>query len=322
MGNLLIAGLLTGCEKSNEDVSAPIRLATMSEVMQSQSAHSKAAVTRSGLAQTLNSSESMTLFFPSDDAFRQVGFINEESLAEGDATAIANILKYHVLKGEQKAAVLAAGQVATINGKNVTIDKSSGIKLTGAGNPNTTATVTATDIQVGNGIIHTINQLLLPDARNLSVIVQTNGAFDVLKAALIRASLTGVLNGTTAYTLFAPTDDAFISYLGIPTKIGEKDRPRTDIQNDALAKINSMSVESLTALLNYHLVDGNNLSNSMVSGGTLTALNGSKLTITINDKSKAISLTGTSNTSASNVVQADVTATNGAIHIIDQVLIP
>ena len=52
----------------------------------------------------------------------------------------------------------------------------------------------------------------------VGIVTQDDGEFDVLQAAVIRAGLVDALNGTTQYTVFAPTDAAFVTTLGTGTE--------------------------------------------------------------------------------------------------------
>jgi transforming growth factor-beta-induced protein len=125
-----------------------------------------AAVTEAELVETLSSEGPFTVFAPTDDAFaaalEALGLTAEELLASDD---LAGILTYHVVAGKLMAAdVLAAveagmgtAEVETVNGAIVEVTVEDGMVML-----NGTATVTATDLEAGNGVVHVIDAVILP----------------------------------------------------------------------------------------------------------------------------------------------------------------
>lgn len=124
------------------------------------------AVDRAGLVETLSAEEPFTVFAPTDEAFtaalEALGLSAEELLA---SETLPEILTYHVVPGavlaeEVLAAVEAGGgefRVATVNGAELVITV-----VDGAVKINDVATVTATDLMAGNGVVHVIDAVLLP----------------------------------------------------------------------------------------------------------------------------------------------------------------
>ena len=123
---------------------------------------------------------------------------------------------------------------------------------------------------------------------------------DSLVAALGVAGLVDTLTGDDAYTVFAPTDEAFAA-AGI-----NLDDFTTEEEIDALANI-----------LLYHVVAGEIASTDLVDGAnTVTAANGDELTVTVSEGAVTVGAEGAT------VVLADVPASNGVIHVIDKVIMP
>ncbi len=125
-----------------------------------------AAVVEADLAGTLSSEGPFTVFAPTNEAFaaalEALGLTAEELLASPD---LASILTYHVVAGKLMAAdVLAAveagggsAMVETVNGAPITVEVVDGnVVLNG------TATVTAVDLEAGNGVVHVIDAVILP----------------------------------------------------------------------------------------------------------------------------------------------------------------
>lgn len=119
--------------------------------------------------------------------------------------------------------------------------------------------------------------------------------FSTLVAALTAAGLVDVLDGEGAFTVFAPTDDAFAA---LPEGTIEYLLDNIDI---------------LTQVLTYHVVSGEAFSTDLSNGQTLTTLQGDSLTV---------SIAGSVMINDATVVIPDVDASNGVIHVIDAVLVP
>jgi uncharacterized surface protein with fasciclin (FAS1) repeats len=117
-----------------------------------------AAVQAAGLVETLQGAGPFTVFAPTDEAFAKLPAGTVEGLLE-DPEALANILLYHVVPGKVMAAQVADGLTAeTAQGSTVTFTVADGaVKINDA-------TITATDIEASNGVIHVIDSVILPPA--------------------------------------------------------------------------------------------------------------------------------------------------------------
>jgi uncharacterized surface protein with fasciclin (FAS1) repeats len=116
-----------------------------------------AAVQAAGLADTLSGAGPFTVFAPTNAAFAKLPAGTVETLLKPEnKDQLTAILTYHVVAGDVKAAdVVTLTTANTVNGKAVAIDTSNGVKINDA-------TVTATDINASNGVIHVIDTVLLP----------------------------------------------------------------------------------------------------------------------------------------------------------------
>ena len=121
------------------------------------------------------------------------------------------------------------------------------------------------------------------------------GSFNTLAKALTEAELIETLKGTGPFTVFAPTDDAFAQ---IP-----EDQLNAILANKAL----------LTKILTYHVVSGKVMAADVVALDSAATVQGQSVSISTENGVKVDGAT---------VVQADIEATNGVIHVIDSVLIP
>lgn len=118
-----------------------------------------AAVTEAGLVDTLNGEGPFTIFAPVDDAFEAVPEDTLQGLM-ADQEALTDVLTYHVVSGQALQASDLAGMesVETANGGTVTLAPADEtVSLNG-----NQATVIMPDIQVGNGVVHLIDGVLMP----------------------------------------------------------------------------------------------------------------------------------------------------------------
>ena len=123
------------------------------------------------------------------------------------------------------------------------------------------------------------------------------GDFNTLAAALSAAGLIDTLKGDGPFTVFAPVDAAFAAL------------PEGTVE-DLLKPEN---IDTLTAILTYHVVEGRVMSTDLSDGMMATTVSGAMITV---DLSNGVTINGAS------VIAADIEAENGVIHVIDQVLIP
>ena len=138
--------------------------------------------------------------------------------------------------------------------------------------------------------------------KNIVEIASSSGDFSALVAAVKAAGLAETLAGKGPFTVFAPIDKAFAA-LPVGTV-------------DMLLKPENKS--QLASILTYHVVPGSLFSNE-VKGGDVTTVNGGRFTISLDGGS--VILTDARGGKA-RVIQPDVAASNGVIHIIDSVLLP
>ena len=114
-----------------------------------------AAVKAAGLVDTLKSDGPFTVFAPTDEAFAKLPAGTVEALLK-DKDKLTKILTYHVVAGKVTASdVVKLDSAKTVQGSNVTVDASSGVKINDA-------TVTTADIIASNGVIHVIDTVLIP----------------------------------------------------------------------------------------------------------------------------------------------------------------
>ena len=117
-----------------------------------------AAVQAAGLVDTLKSPGPFTVFAPTDEAFAALPAGTVETLLKPENKAqLQAVLTYHVLSGAVMSGDIAGKKLspATVQGSTVDIDATNGVKVDGAN-------VISADIKTSNGVIHVIDQVILP----------------------------------------------------------------------------------------------------------------------------------------------------------------
>ncbi|MGG6266354.1 fasciclin domain-containing protein [Leptolyngbya sp. AN03gr2] len=261
------------------------------------------ALKAAGLTGTLSGNTPLTVFAPTNQAFAALPKGTLEALLKPENRAtLRKVLTYHVVPGAVESRTLRSGRVASVEGNPVTI----------AVNRNqiqvNNARVTSADVRARNGVIHVIDRVLLPpdlmskttpprQSRTIVDIAAANPEFSTLVTALKAAGLTETLSGKQPFTVFAPTNKAFAA---LPKGTLEK-----------LLKPENRNL--LRKVLTYHVVSGDLMAKNLRSGRVAT-VEGSRVNVRVGH--------GRIRVNNSNVVKADVDASNGVIHVIDRVLLP
>ena len=116
-----------------------------------------AAVKAAGLVETLQGKGPFTVFAPTNAAFAKLpaGTI-EDLLKPENKDKLVAILTYHVIAGKVMAAdVVTLSKATTVQGSDIIIDTSDGVKINNA-------VVTQTDLKTKNGVIHVIDTVIIP----------------------------------------------------------------------------------------------------------------------------------------------------------------
>jgi transforming growth factor-beta-induced protein len=243
-----------------------------------------------------------TVFAPENAAFA--------SFTNPNGNSLASILANHVIVGTtalssglSNAYVPTAAKFKdTDNSLSLYINTDNGVKLNG------TSEVIAADIVATNGVIHVVNKVI-----DLPTIVDhalANPAFGILVSALTRSDLTfdyvSALSSNAAglapFTVFAPTDNAFVDLL---SELG-------------VSALGDIAEPTLKATLDHHAVAGANVLSSALTDNMAIGTLGGNITANVTG---GATLTDANNR-VSNIIAVDVQASNGVIHVIDKVILP
>jgi uncharacterized surface protein with fasciclin (FAS1) repeats len=117
-----------------------------------------AAVKAAGLVETLQGTGPFTVFAPTDEAFAKLPKGTVESLLKPEnKEKLVAILTYHVVSGKVMAADVKTMKAKTVNGQSLDVKVADGVVKVD------NATVVKTDVPAGNGVIHVIDTVVLPD---------------------------------------------------------------------------------------------------------------------------------------------------------------
>jgi transforming growth factor-beta-induced protein len=265
-----------------------------------------------------------TVFAPDNHAFAKIDAKTLEFLLKPENKAeLAKILTYHVVAGHLTVAHLKDKQVlTTVQGGKLIVKKTfkkmkgkyySTITLTDEqGNK---STLTTRNIHQKNGVVHVIDTVLMPMAKEVKKddmvpakkdIVTTAASVPTLSTLVVAVKAAGLVETLMSkgpFTVFAPDNNAF-------------------------AKIDAKTIEfllkpenktALVKILTYHVVAGTVASKDLKDGQVITTVQGGKLTVSIKDGK--VMLTDEMG-GVSTVTTADLYQSNGIVHVINTVVMP
>jgi uncharacterized surface protein with fasciclin (FAS1) repeats len=255
-----------------------------------------AALDTAGLTSTLEGPGTYTVFAPTDDAFADLLMaLNIDAATLLGIENLSDVLLYHVLDGAYYSGDVVSNapfSMATLQGSNVDFTVMEGSAFING------IEIITTDILTTNGVIHVIEEVLLP-LDNIVATATANGSFTTLLAALDEAGLTATLEGAGSFTVFAPTDDAFADLL-------------VALEIDAATLL---AMENLDQILLYHVLSGTYYSTDVVANApfSMATLEGSNVDFTVMD--------GVAYINGIEIIVTDILTTNGVIHVISGVLL-
>ena len=259
------------------------------------------ALTKAELVSALQGTGPFTVFAPNNAAFTKAGITSLDGLSKD---ALTPILTSHVLNGKVLAADVKSGGVSTLNtNNNIYLSvNSTGVYING------NIKVIATDVDASNGVIHVIDNVIIPPTNSLVQIAATTEDFSELTSLVlaadpaVAAALTAA--STTGLTVFAPTNAAFTELY--------KTIPKATL-------LDPSNKQLLTDVLLYHVVSGRVFSTDLPNvTGQVATVNTENISFDLTNGAKVV---GKSSGNA-NITAANVLATNGVIHVIDKVLLP
>ena len=252
----------------------------------------EAAVVAAELTGPLQAAGPFTVFAPRNEAFDALGAEVVQALLESEnVDLLSSVLGYHVVPG------VAARSTSLTNGQSVTTLQGQTLSIGVSGSTVTVngATVVSADIEATNGIIHLIDEVLVPEVDIVDVAV-LNGfptLVDLVRTAGLEATLRSD-NGGAGFTVFAPTEAAFAALTAVP------------------------SGQALIDVLTYHVVPATVPSSALSNGQAVTTVEGGTFTVNLGG---SVTITDAMGETVE-VIVTDVPASNGVVHVIDGVILP
>ena len=249
-----------------------------------------AALTAADLVTTLSGPGPFTVFAPTDEAFaklppQRLAFL----LQPENVDYLKTVLTFHVVDGNlDSTQVLGSPFITTLSGQRADVDAQN-LTIDGAA-------IAVTDIVCNNGIIHIIDDVMLPELRTITQLTAMDDDFSTLNAALGIAGLDDDLDGPGPFTVFAPTNRAFNA---LPPGVLDS------LINDPAA---------LSNVLLFHATQGRQYADQVVNATGFTMLNNASTAITVNQSGVFIE--------GSQILVTDIETWNGVVHVSDAVLVP
>ncbi|EGV43269.2 fasciclin domain-containing protein [Bizionia argentinensis JUB59] len=261
------------------------------------------------LVSLLQTNGPFTVLAPTNDAFAV--FLSDNgfaSLSDVPTDLLSQVLLNHVISGSVSSNDLA-GIGAGYTSTNATGAGGASMSLyfNTANNDvrfNNVSSVSTPDVSASNGIIHIVDGVIgLPDLVDHA---SANPEFSNLVAALGTADggLVALLQGTGSFTVLAPNNDAFSTYLA----------------DNNFSGLGNVPTDALSQILLNHVLTGVTFSADLLSSGAgysntnATGAGGNPMSLYFNTSNR-VKFNG-----VSTVIAADVVASNGVIHAVDAVI--
>ncbi|WP_298368733.1 fasciclin domain-containing protein [uncultured Lutibacter sp.] len=265
------------------------------------------AVVKADLVGALQADGPLTVFAPTDAAFQALLDSNDSwnSLDDIPVETLKSVLLYHVVSGKSAAADLSQGQeLTTLNMEKIEVDLTNGVMLKTLAEQ--MVSVTTANINASNGIIHIIDEVMLPIAPEMDIVDKAIATADlsILVQAVQKAGLVEALQADGAMTVFAPNNTAFQALLD---------------SNSAWNSLDDIPVETLKAVLLFHVVP------SKIMSGDLSDTYVKTLATGPNDENISLQVNTTGGVTFNGdamPLNVDIEVSNGVVHIIDKVMLP
>ncbi len=248
-------------------------------------------VESAGLAKALDSHRlELTVFAPTNEAFEKLPAELLEAV-QNDRELLRFVLKNHIVRGAVESTELETGTIRTVGRSDLDIVVGEDGVSVGP------ASVIAPDVLAANGIVHVIDEVLVPEiVETLVGVIDSRDDLATFKVALDAAGYTRFFDQKSRYwrwTFFAPNNDAFGA---IPT--------------DALAALLD-DKRALRGVLLRHIAYGK-ITSADLSDGAVVRTIGGRLAVDISDSGATFN--------GAPLLEADLDASNGVLHIVGEVI--
>lgn len=272
----------------------------------------------------LLASNEYTIFAPTNKAFAMVPPRDFQDLLRNENREILKeLLKYHIVPRIIKSKDFVNGEkIKTLNAKTLNLVATGTKFFVNDGEDDGFAAVVSPDIEASNGVIHTIERVLLPPGftkpkpykppptLNALELIERVGSTSTFLEAIKLADLTELLTSKGPITVFVPSNAAF-------------DNLADDFWEDLMKKKNK---KKLKQLLKFHIAPGEVNVDNIKSGNPIeTELNKETLLPLVTPgvtELASVYIEGFERGNFARITGADLDATNGVVQIVDGVLFP
>jgi uncharacterized surface protein with fasciclin (FAS1) repeats len=326
---VLATTMLFACDRREQNIAYPAGITDNVVAIAQKEANLSvfvAAVKRAGLDADLAVLGNYTIFAPTDAAFTAAG-ITAASVGTMPIDLLRSVLRNHMVSGRILATDLLPGPNAVYTSLQREVLNSSFYNGSSFLNGKKISKV---NIFANNGVVHTIDGVLLPPLATLTGTLAANPNLSLLSAALTRTGLATAVNTTTSLlTVFAPTNAAFqaVGYTDAAFIAGLSSADSVILRNVLLYHVipsSSLTSGVLTSPLNRN---GRAFAIDFTNGSTLLTAQGTSVAIGVSGNS--VTVKGTTNATPSAVTGGDIlyfagstTVRPGVLHLIDKVLLP
>ncbi|KAL3879184.1 hypothetical protein ACJMK2_031493 [Sinanodonta woodiana] len=255
-------------------------------------------INKAGLADVLRDQGPFTVLVPTNAAFAKIPQ-SDLDVVESDPGKLADMIQYHIVKGDVFSWDLATSEhLQSLNGHVIRV------YTTGNKHYFNQAAAVKEELQASNGVLYMIDEVLnVPEGMIAQVLANPDYNTSEFLSLLVKAHLASYFNHTSPTsernTVFVPSNDAFNS---LPD-----DMKRTIANN----------INYLRMLIDYHVHPGTLHASSITKDGTLsTRYPGHFIGIKMDSSGNA------KLNNIADLLQTDIEADNGVIHVISHVLIP
>ncbi len=249
-------------------------------------------VVASGLDRALDSERlELTVFAPTNEAFAKLPPEVLEAV-QNDPKLLGFVLRNHIVRGSVESSGLETGTVRTVARTDLSVVVGEEGITVGP------ATVVGADNRASNGVVHVIDEVLVPETLETLVgVIESRDELATFKVALDTLGYTRVFDRKSSYwkwTMFAPNNEAFAA-----------------IPADALSALLE-DRRALRGVLLRHIVYGKVTSGDLSDGGIVRTAGWDRVSVAIGE--------GGVTFNGAPLVEADLKASNGVIHIIGGVI--
>lgn len=254
------------------------------------------ALEQSGLALYLEDNGPVTLLAPTDQAFAKLDEDFLDDLLDPDnVQALRAVLAYHVVPGAQRADDLATRRsLRTIGTQHLAIEAYPAGLIIDSG-----ARLIDLDIDASNGVVHTIDSVLLPATRTIEEVIDQDRGLSIIHDLVKLTDYRDLLDDPhSRYTFLAPTNDAFRAIS--PKLYGVLGRKQNR--------------DALETLIGGLIVEEGHVIGALVERGRIGSIEGQ--TLTFDSSVDGVRVNGMS------VARSNLDALNGTIHVLDSFELP